>query len=156
MKLKMTMATWAGMRFPVPEAWKSNVRYYGKGQVLFDGPRDKGAPVISAYWAESSRTIDSWAQHWADKYDNPTSLARILERRWTTVGGRRAYVMVYELQQPGTAREAARGTHIQIDWYVQTRGYVGFLRGTCERTFFPADYRPLFEAIAAQTTFGPG
>ena len=47
-QLKMTMANWGGLRFPVPEAWKSNARYYGKGQVLFDGPRDKGAPVISA------------------------------------------------------------------------------------------------------------
>ena len=152
-KLKMTMANWGGLRFPVPESWKSNTRYYGKGQVLFDGPRDKGAPVISAFWTESNRTIENWAQHWTDKYDNPTSLARILEQRWTTVGGRRAYVMAYELQQPGTAHEPETGTHIQIDWYLQTRGYVGFLRCTCERAFFPIDYRPLFETIAAQTTY---
>ena len=155
-KLKMTTATWGGLRFPVPEAWKSNVRYYGKGQVLFDGPRDKGAPVLSAFWTVSDRTIEDLAQHWTDKYDNPGSLARILERGWTTVGGRRAYVMVYELKPPGVSNELAAGTHIQIDWYVQTRGHVGFVRGTCERAFFPIDYRPLFEAIAAQTKYGPG
>ena len=152
-ELDTVMATWGGLRFPVPVEWKDNRRTAGLAQVLFDGPRDKGAPVVSAFWIKSEKNIDAWAQSWVDKYDQPKSMARVIEKTWTTIGGRRAFLMVYELQDPGAKTELEATTHIEMGWFLQNAGHVGFFRCTSERAYFPIDYRPFFESLAARITY---
>ena len=141
----MTLVTWGRIRFQLPTAWKDNHRDAAEGrQILFDGPRDKGEPTVSLFWAESKRSLESYAEYMRRKFDTPGGPALVVEHGWTTVGRNRAFYLVYE-QTRGEIRVGPDGgTHTTVDYYFQHDGHVGFLRCTSLKEYFASVYRPLF------------
>jgi hypothetical protein len=146
---------YGGVRMALPETFTKKLqRPEGTKQILFFGPWDKGfQPVVSVLWAESEMNVERWADIRRGKYDHPESPGKVIEKRWTSIGGCRAFMMVYEQTAPDPKRDNQIRRFMTIDWYFQTRGHVGFLRGVSAQEEFPFKYRPLFEKIAAQVRF---
>ena len=153
--MPLTQATWGRIRFPLPTAWKDNPRPAADGrQILFDGPRDKGEPTISLFWAESKRTLEQWAEFMRKKYDIAGGPTLVVDQGWGSVGPSRAYYLIYEMQRGEISVGPKGGTHVTIDYYFRHDGHVGFLRCTSTKEYFSV-YRPLFDKVARLLQFLP-
>jgi len=147
--IPLTQATWGQVRFRIPTAWKDLQRFAADGrQIIFDGPRDKGEPTISVFWAESKRTLENWAEFMRRKYDTPGGPTLVVEQGWSTVGRTRAYHIIYESDRNEVSLGPMGGSHVTIDYYFQHDGHVGFLRCTSLKPYFASVYRPLFKAVS--------
>jgi hypothetical protein len=123
-------------------------------QVLFlDDEKGGYRATVLVYWNDWQGGIEQWAEHNRLKYDYPESPGKIREQGWTTVGGRRAYYMVYELTAKVPKLENREQPFLLIDWYLVHDGKAGYLRGIALQNRFSFEYRPLFESIADQARF---
>jgi len=142
--------TVGGFRLSLPESF-SDRRDYGE-QTLFLGPMDQGfQTTVLAYWVESGRSLEDWAEFNRLKYEGGRDVVH--EKRWTTLGGRRAYSILREIEQAVPRLGNRRMPFFILDWYVVHDGRAGYLRGIAHKSSFAFRWRPVFEEIARRVRY---
>jgi hypothetical protein len=143
-----------GLKLQLPRSFQPSPQHSVGNSVLFlDDEKGGYRATVLVYWNVWEGTIEAWAEHNRLKYDYPESPTKVLERGWTTVGGRRAFYMVYELQAKVPKLGNREKPFLLIDWYVAHDGHAGYIRGIALQDRFAFEYRPIFEQIAARATY---